>query len=83
MNIQHSYAQDNLGACYRDGIGVPVDLELAREWFQRSAEGGNAEAQSALGTMLVTGQGGAEDIATGCAMWQRFVLYMLICVWCV
>ena len=22
------YAMDNLGACYRDGVGVPIDLEV-------------------------------------------------------
>ena len=64
------YAQDNLGACYRDGVGVEPNPTHAREWFLRAADGGNAEAQSALGTMLVTGQGGDEDFAKGFEMWK-------------
>lgn len=64
------YAQDNLGACYRDGVGVDPNPTHAREWFQKAADGGNAEAQSALGTMLVTGQGGVGDFSTGFALWQ-------------
>ena len=33
-------AQTNLGACYATGTGVAVDLEAARRWLQRGAEGG-------------------------------------------
>ncbi len=29
------FAQDNLGACYRDGVGVEANYKLAREWFQK------------------------------------------------
>ena len=64
------YAQDILGACYRDGVGVEPNPSHAREWFMRAADGGNAEAQSALGTMLVTGQGGEEDFSKGFALWK-------------
>ena len=52
------FAQDNLGACYRDGVGVSQDACVAREWFQKAADGGNIEAQSALGAMYVMGEGG-------------------------
>ena len=28
-----------LAACYEHGNGVPQDLNLAREWYDRAAEG--------------------------------------------
>ena len=46
---------------------------MARELFQKAADGGNIEAQSALGAMYVMGEGGVEDFATGFALWQRWV----------
>ena len=32
-------AQYLLAACYEHGNGVPQDLNLAREWYDRAAEG--------------------------------------------
>ena len=50
-------AQNNLGKCYRDGIGVSQDYAEAAKWFQRSAEQGNADAQNNLGARYHTGTG--------------------------
>jgi len=41
-------AQFDLGCRYSDGIGVPKDLELARQWLTKSAEQGNAQAKAKL-----------------------------------
>jgi hypothetical protein len=40
--------QFRMGERYRDGDGVPKDLEKAREWFGKSAAGGNKAAQKAI-----------------------------------
>ena len=46
-------AQTNLGACYATGTGVPVDLDAARQWLQRGAEGGDTLGQRNLGSLLL------------------------------
>lgn len=46
-------AQTNLGACYATGTGVPVDLQAARHWLQRGAEGGDTLGQRNLGSLLL------------------------------
>jgi hypothetical protein len=38
-------AQVALGAMYAQGLGVPMDLELARGWFSKSARQGNEKAR--------------------------------------
>jgi TPR repeat protein len=41
-------AQVALGAMYAQGLGVPLDLEVARGWFSKSAAQGNEKARSNL-----------------------------------
>jgi len=41
-------AQFDLGCRYFEGVGVPKDVELARQWLTRSAEQGNAQAKAKL-----------------------------------
>lgn len=45
-------AQFQLGVAYDGGRGVLRDFEEARKWYQRAAEGGLAEAQNSLGSIL-------------------------------
>jgi uncharacterized protein len=45
-------AQFNLGQAYRLGRGVPLDLSLAKVWFQRAANSGHLDAQATLGLLL-------------------------------
>ena len=52
------------------GEGVEEDDVAAREWYQRAATSGDvnfAHALRGLGSMLVTGEGGAADIPRGIA----------------
>ena len=51
----HAGAQFNLGAMYRDGRGVPLDLGEAAWWFTKSAQTGHARAQYGLGVMYAEG----------------------------
>ncbi|RHZ70761.1 hypothetical protein Glove_267g35 [Diversispora epigaea] len=42
--------QNNLGNCYRNGIGTTKDEEKAFQWYLKSAEGGNLLGQNNLGS---------------------------------
>jgi hypothetical protein len=50
-------AQNNLGAMYDKGQGVPQDYAQAVQWYRKAAEHGNAKAQNNLGLMYVNGLG--------------------------
>ena len=50
-----SDAQFNLGQAYRLGRGVPLDLGIARSWFQKAAAKGHAQAQANYGLILYEG----------------------------
>src|SRR5437764_3321149 len=54
-------AQFNLGQAYRLGRGVPLDLSVAKVWFERAARSGHVDAETTLG--LLTFQNG--DRVTG------------------
>lgn len=45
-------AEFNLGQAYRLGRGVPLDLGMAKEWFERAAEAGHLDAETTLGLLL-------------------------------
>src|SRR5689334_1243284 len=45
-------AQFNLGQAYRLGRGVPINLALAKGWFERAATNGHLDAQTTLGLLL-------------------------------
>jgi TPR repeat protein len=56
-------AQYYLGAMYKDGRGVAQNDVEAVRWFQKSANGGFADAQNKLGFMLMDGRGiGKNDV---------------------
>src|SRR5881409_2014345 len=45
-------AQFNLGQAYRLGRGVPINLALAKGWFERAAANGHLDAETTLGLLL-------------------------------
>jgi cell division septation protein DedD len=45
-------AQFNLGQAYRLGRGVPINLALAKSWFERAAANGHLDAETTLGLLL-------------------------------
>lgn len=45
-------AQFNLGQAYRLGRGVPINLALAKGWFERAASKGHLDAETTLGLLL-------------------------------
>ncbi|MCK0198302.1 sel1 repeat family protein [Ancylobacter sp. 6x-1] len=46
---------------YNQGYGVPQDSAKARDWYEKAAALGNADAQFALGVMKLQGTGIAKD----------------------
>jgi TPR repeat protein len=49
--------QLRMAALYRDGKGVPRDMEQAAEWYRKAAEQGDVSAQGTLGVLYSMGQG--------------------------
>ena len=54
-------AQYNLGVMYHNGYGVRQDYKKSKEWFEKSATQGFAEAQFNLGVMYGNGYGVRQD----------------------
>ena len=54
-------AQNNLGVCYENGIGVAEDKRKAFEWYRKAAEQGHVDAQYNLGVCYGDGLGVAKD----------------------
>lgn len=56
-----SDAQNNLGASYANGNGVPQNYALAVKWYGKSAKQNNSMAQKNLGVCYFNGQGVPQD----------------------
>ena len=54
-------AQHDLALMYRDGRGIPVDLEEAMRWHARAADSGHAGSRYALALAYRDGHGGVSD----------------------
>jgi TPR repeat protein len=52
-----------LAALYRDGRGVPRDMEQAAEWYRKAAEQGDVSAQGTLAVLYSMGQGVPQSYA--------------------
>ena len=66
----HAVAQNNLGALYDNGEGVPEDDVEAVKWYRKAAEQGYALAQFGLGRMYGSGRGVPQDDAEA-VRWYR------------
>jgi uncharacterized protein len=49
------------GAMYHSGVGMPPDYQLARQWYQRAAAGGNSVAMYNLGLLYFEALGVSQD----------------------
>jgi cell division septation protein DedD len=45
-------AEFNLGQAYRLGRGVPLNLAMAKSWFEKAANAGHLDAETTLGLLL-------------------------------
>jgi hypothetical protein len=66
----NAVAQNNLGAMYDQGLGVPRHYAQAIVWYRKAANQGDAAAQNNLGRMYVSGQGVPRDYAQA-VVWLR------------
>ncbi|MBF0476873.1 MAG: sel1 repeat family protein [Deltaproteobacteria bacterium] len=53
---EDSIAQYYLGVIYEQGLGVSADCDTATKWYRKAAEGGNGDAQFALGRIIDRGK---------------------------
>ena len=53
----HATAQNNLGACYYNGVGVARDYAEALKWYRKAAEQGQAMGIYNLGLCYYNGHG--------------------------
>ncbi|WP_206370697.1 tetratricopeptide repeat protein [Solimonas marina] len=60
----HAMSMHMLGCCYEDGVGVPVDIDQAQQWYRRAAESGDFRAQYRHAATLI-----AQDDIEGAAPW--------------
>ena len=63
-------AEDGLGVCCRDGIGIPKELAEAVKWFRRAADQGYVDAQANLGACYFDGVGVPKNFVEA-AKWSR------------
>jgi tetratricopeptide (TPR) repeat protein len=56
---------------YQNGQGVPQSYDKAREWFQKAADAGNADASNKLGELFYYAQGGSRDYIAARNWYQR------------
>lgn len=64
-------AQFNLAQMYRLGKGIPIDLALARRWYEAAASQNHPTAQYLLGVMYENGHGVPKDINRARSWYQK------------
>lgn len=67
-------AQNNLGAMFQHGHGVPVDIRKAAYWYLKAAQNGNSVAQHNIGIAYFYGQGVTRNKVEGLA-------WILMSIW--
>lgn len=68
------FAQYALAVRYKDGQGVPRDMDEAIQWFRKAAGHGHVEAQYTLATILETADSKSLDIAEAHAWLNKAAL---------
>ena len=58
-------AQNNIGACFAEGLGVPRDHGLALRWLSAAAEAGDPVGQRNLANLCFKGEGALRDLRAG------------------
>jgi len=70
-NAGDARAQYSLGYLYQFGLGVPMDLFKAKEWYEKAAAQNNADALYALGLLYEAGKAGPRDLAQAMAYYRK------------
>ena len=58
-------AMRNIGRYYELGLGVPRDLTIARNWYEKAVQAGNMEAAYFLSGMYMEGRGVPVNLSEG------------------
>lgn len=67
----HARAQNNIGACFAEGLGgLERDPALAQRWLALAAEGGDPVGQRNLAALCFKGEGVAQDYARAAALYR-------------
>jgi len=61
----------NLAYLYRKGQGAPQDYPKAKEWYEKAAAAGAAEAMTGLGGLYARGQGVPQDEQEAKAWYEK------------
>ena len=64
-------AQNNIGVCFANGLGVEADPTLAFRWLHAAAAGGSAAGQRNLATCYAEGRGVEQDFAEAASWYRR------------
>ena len=64
-------AQNHMGVCYHDGLGLTINYEEAVKWFRKAAEQGDADAQCNLGTRYLRGEGVATNLVEAVSWYHK------------
>jgi TPR repeat protein len=67
-------AEYNLGVCFRLGLRVARDLDMARYWYRRAALHDQPSAQIALGDLLLATANGEADQAEAARWYETAAL---------
>src|SRR5262249_17429070 len=63
-------AQNNVGACFSEGLGVAPDPELAAQWLTLAAQAGDAVGQRNYAALYFKGEGVAQDFARALELYR-------------
>ena len=67
----HARAQNNIGACFAEGIGgLERDPALAEKWLSLSADAGDPVGQRNLAALYFKGEGVAQDYARAAELYR-------------
>jgi len=64
-------AQNNVGAMYANGKGVPQDYAQAMRWYRKATEQGDAAAEYGVGRMYANGNGVPQDYAQAIGWFRK------------
>ncbi len=68
-------AQNNIGACFAEGLGVPIDRQLALRWLRLAAEAGDPVGERNYAAFHLQGLTGADaDYGTAAEYYRRAAL---------
>ena len=63
-------AQNNIGACFSEGLGVERDAKLALQWLSLSAAAGDRLGQRNCAALYFKGEGVAQDYARALELYR-------------